>query len=172
MLYTSASFGNRNILVNNATTYQVEADITEGGIFVGTLTATATYGGGTNPFASHNWTTGLSFLAYGNSAHDDENSETAEGFWEFEITPAAGFQVDGLTLFTENTHLANPTFENLVSNGTATVWDDNQGLGNELLANFDNGDSIANGSDLIFNTGAIGHGISNTDHSEKWSYDR
>lgn len=171
LFYTSASFANRSILENSSVRYSVQSDIMENGSVVGTLTATMTYGGGTNPFSDHLWHTGSSFTAEGNSTTSGENSETADGVWDFVIAPAAGYQVDGITLFSNHTLLANPVISNLTSNGTARVWDDNQGLSNELLANYDNGDLFTNGDDLEFNSGSLAGGIDIADHSERWSFD-
>jgi hypothetical protein len=171
MIYTSSAFNARVVLVNNATTYSVQTNVTEGGVQAGTLIATLTYGGGTNPFANANWSPGASFVATGASVNDAETNETADGVWEFSLTPLPGWQIDGMTLFTSGTVIGNPIFENITSTGVATVYDDNEGLANELISNFADGDIVPNGSDIIFNTGTLRTGITVADHTQNWSYD-
>ena len=136
----------------------------------GTLDGSLTFGGGTAPFVTPNWIAGNDFRILGSSNDDDANSaETADGLWEFTVTPLAGFQVDGISLFTSGTTIANPTFANLTSNGSATVTDLYEGAANELFASQNSG-AFINGNDLVFNT-ATGNGIPNDDHNNNWSYD-
>ena len=172
MKYTSSEFVNRVITENSDTKYSVTTDITQNGIKVGQLDASLTYGTGTNPFEDAVWTTGQNFSATGMSTSSDtENDETAAGIWDFSVTAEAGYRVDGLSLFSLNTILADPIFSNITSNGVATVWDGNQNKANELLGNHESGDIVANGSDLVFNNGSGSNGIAPGDHSELWSYD-
>ena len=170
IIYSSSTFANPSS-TNSATQYSFTADVLQGGSLAGTVSGSLTYGGGTNPFLAPNWNGGAS-LAIGGTAPNDDNSavETADGVWSFVITPAAGYQVDGISLFTQGTSIANPTFAGLTSNGSATVIDANQGTATELFASHSSG-AFANGSNLVFNTGSTSNGIPTGDHSLNWSFD-
>lgn len=168
--YISSTFANRNVVVSDATQYSITADILEGGNLAGSISGTLTYGGGSNPFVAPNWNSGSSLLINGLSVDTAETVETADANWSFSITPAAGYQVEGISLFSNGTSIANPTFANLTSNGVATVTDANEGTATELFNNYNSG-AFTNGTDLVFNTGSTNNGIPSTAHTGNWSYD-
>ena len=171
--YSSNSFDNLVIVSSDAAQYSITADILEGGVngvVAGTISGSLTFGGGTNPFNTPNWNDGQTLTINGISTADSEANETADGHWSFTVTPTAGYQVDGISLFTNGTSIANPTFANLTSNGIATVVDANEGLSNELF-NSQNSGAFVNGSDLVFNTGTTSAGITSANHTQLWSYD-
>ena len=167
--YNSGTFANV-VSSNNASQYSITADILEGGVLAGTINGSLTYGGGTNPFVTPNWTGGASLAVTALSTPTPEANETADGVWNFSVTPVAGFQVDGISLFSQATTLSNPTFASLTSNGTATVLDNNEGLPNEIFASQNSG-AFVNGDDLVFNIGTTPDGINDANHSLDWSYD-
>lgn len=170
IVYSSSNFTNRVVVSSTATQYSITADILESGVLAGTLNGSLTYGGGTNPFTAPNWVAGGNLNILGSSTNTSETSETADGVWDFSITPAAGFQVDGISLFTNGTVIGNPTFANLTSNGTGSVIDANEGTSTELFSNYNSG-AFVNGDDLVFNAGGLSTGIDLPDHSLRWSYD-
>ncbi len=182
--YTSSSF--RNFRVDTDTDMQLtaSADIFQGNVLAGTATVTMVYvapgtTGGTSPFVRPENSTGGLFwsasddfrITASSPADLDENNETAFGAYTISVTANAGFQVDGISLFTDGTVLANPTFQDLSSNGVGSIADLSQGAANELLANYDDGDSFVNGDDLIFNDGDVTNGFSREFHSRLWSFD-
>ena len=171
--FDSSTFHNMTVTQDDLTGFAVTIDIREGGVLAATMTASVTYGGGTNPFDSGDaWSVGNEFRFRGSSTPtSDTPNETADGLWEVQITPEAGWAVEGITLFSTGTTLANPIFEGLTSDGVATVADANQGAAGELLNNYDDGDAFVDGDDLIFNSGSAANGFRRDDHSELWSYD-
>ncbi len=173
IVYSSATFNNFSILSDTPTGFSASANIIEGGVVAGTLTVTTVYGSGTNPFNSGAlWGASNEFRFTGSSTDDEEEAEeTAEATYSISISTNAGWSVDGLSLLSHATVLANPTFENLTSNGIATVADDNQGMPDELFLSHNDGDSFTNGDDLVFRPGSRSAGIDNLDHIRKWSYD-
>lgn len=172
LVYTSSTFSNFTVTQDDLLGFAATADIFESGTKVGVIDASVVYGGGTNPFDSGSiWGAGATFRALGQSSNDNEPNETAAGFWNFDVTPEPGYTVDGISLFTVGTVIANPTFANLTSNGTATVFDANQGTADELLQSHDDGDAFVNGDDLVFNAGSLITGIDNPVHTRNWAYD-
>ncbi len=171
--FDSSTFHNMNVTQDDATGFAVTIDIREGGVLAATMRAQMTYGGGTNPFDSGDaWAVGNEFRFRGSSTPTTSTpNETADGLWEVMISPEPGWNVDGITLFSTGTTLANPVFEGLTSDGVATVADANQGTAIELLSNYDDGDSFVDGDDLIFNSGSAANGFRRDDHSLLWSYD-
>ena len=169
ILYDSAAFSNFQVVTDDASGFSGTSDIVENGVVVGVLEASVDYLGGTNPFNSGDgWgPTGPQdgeFSVAGNSTDDGEPMQTATGFWELSITPNAGFTVDGISLFSTTGVLANPTFGNLNSNGLASVSDST-----DLISSHNDGESFANGSDLIFNPGSLATGIPIDDHRRNWA---
>jgi hypothetical protein len=172
LVYTSSTFSNFTVTQDDALGFAATVDIFESGTKVGELDASVVYGGGTNPFNSGSlWGAAATFRALGQSTNDAETSETASGFWNFDVTAEPGYVVDGISLFTVGTVIANPTFADLTSNGTATVFDANQGTADELLQSHDDGDVFMNGDDLVFNSGSLTTGITGTVHTRNWAYD-
>lgn len=170
--FDSATFGSFTIISDTTTGFSASAEILQGGVVAGTIIGTMVYGGGTNPFNSGAiWSDGNQFRTGGKSTQDGESNETANGFWSFSVSANAGWQVDGISLLTTGTTIANPVFANLTSNGVATVSDDQQGTVNELFASHNDGDSFVNGDDLVFNTGPTNNGIRRANHALQWSYD-
>ena len=172
--YTSGLFRDFDVDTDMPNLFIATADIFQGNVLAGTATVTMTYGGGNNPFQSplSDWGAGADFRATADAPNDpDSTAETAVASYSFSVTANAGFQVDGISLFSVGTTLANPTFQNLSSNGIGSVADDNQGAANELLANYNDGDAFINGDDLIFRPGTSGPGILNGSHSRLWSFD-
>jgi len=169
IIYSSSSFTNLNVVTDDATEYTVTTDILQGGAVAGVLTGTFIFGGGTNPFETPNVVAGNNLIFTARSTNTSETQETADGIYNFSIAPATGFQVDGISVFTIGTVIANPTFANLTSNGSATVIDANEGTATELFASHNSG-AFTNGSNLVFNAGP-GNGIVSDNHSRNWSYD-
>ena len=167
--YSSNTFANGSAL-NSATAYSITADILDSGSVVGSISGSLTYGGGSNPFVQPNWNAGATLAISGSSVATSETNETADGLWSFTVTPAVGYQVDGISLFSSGSILANPTFANLTSNGVATVTDANEGTALELFNNYNSG-AFVNGTDLIFNARSTGNGIPSAEHADLWSYD-
>ena len=172
--YDSATFGGPIVTISNENTLQVQSTVFEGGFEAGTLISTFSYGGGTNPFNFPNWSGGDDFNAVLNSTPDIEQlSETADGSVDFLLIPNAGWQSSGLSIFSSGgTAIGNPVYSNVVSStGSGTISDALQGLSNELIGNFDDGDTVVNGSSIVFNPGSTATGISESDHTRNWSYD-
>lgn len=169
--YSGADFANLTVTSSTAAGQTATADLQLGGITVGSITASVTYGGGTNPYEDVLWATGPTFGATGFSQETPATSETADGSWSFSASANAGYQIDGVSLFSSGTNLSNPTYSNLNTDGVATVQDDNEGTATELLANVDDGDTIANGSSVVFNPGSLSTGWPTADHTQNWSYD-
>ena len=186
--YTSSSFSNFTLTTDTDTQLTATADIFQGSVLAGTATVTMVYiapstlgdmqPGGTNPFVRPVnadgdllWSASNDFRITASSIQDSELNETAFGAYTISVTANAGFQVDGISLFSQGTVLANPTFQDLTSNGVGSVADDNQGEADELFASHNDGDAFTNGDDLIFRPGSLSTGIEVDDHSRNWSFD-
>jgi len=170
IIYSSSSFTNLNVVTDDATEYTVTTDILQGGAVAGVLTGTFIFGGGTNPFETPNVVAGNNLIFTARSTNTSETQETADGIYNFSIAPATGFQVDGISVFTIGTVIANPTFANITSDGSISVIDANEGAANELFANQNSG-PLVSGDDLIFNPGTLPTGIDIPDHSRQFSID-
>ena len=142
ILHTSSTFQNFLVTQNDTNGFAVTADVVEGGVVAGVLTASMTYGGGTNPFNSGiDWGPAANaFRIFGRSTEDVNGPDTADGFWDISVSAAAGFQVEGISVYSLGSALGNPDFINVQTNGSATVADDNS-----LLDNLNDGDSLASG---------------------------
>jgi len=165
--FDSAIFQNTTVTQNDALGYAITADILEGAIVVGELEAAVTYGVGTNPFNSGSlWGPSAgSFAIFGESTGTFIGSETASGDWDIKITPTAGWQVDGISIFSQGSTLANPDFTSLTSNGVGTIFDSAN-----LITNYTDGQSFTDGDDLLFAGGSTVNGIPMTDHSMVWAF--
>lgn len=163
--FESAIFQNTLITQNDTDGYAITTDVVEGGTVAGRMSVSLDYGGGTTPFDSGDRWRAVSnaFRIYGDSTGTFAGDDTADGVWQISVTPNAGWQVDGISIFTNLTTIANPNFANISSNGVGSLFDDNN-----LVANFADGDSVPNGSTIDFN-GQTG-GIPSADHSRRWAY--
>lgn len=167
--FTTSTFQNRTVVQNDATAFGVTVEIVEGGTVTGIMTATFTYGGGNNPFdttTDFGTPSANALRIFGESSEDVAGPDTADGSWDFSIAPTAGYEVTGITLFSNGTVLGNPEF-GITSDGTMTIFDG--GNGNDLIAGFNDGDTLANGSTLDFFGGTHNNGILSTVHSRNWA---
>lgn len=167
--FSTATFNNMNITQNDSLGFAVTADVLEGGTVVGSLTAGYTYGGGTTPFNSGSFwgPTANAFRIFGETTNSFNGSDTADGRWNISVTPNAGYQVDGISLYTNGSILANPDFVGVTTNGNATVFDN--GSGNGLITNYADGDPFIDGTNLLFAGGTHNNGILSTVHSNNWA---
>ena len=166
IIYTSSTFQNLVVTQNDALGYAVTSDIVEGGVVTGTLVASIEYGGGTNPFNDgSDWgPSANAFRIFGRSTGNFAGSDTADGNWNISATANTGFQIDGISLFSQGSVLGNPDFTNVNTNGAATVCEHA-----DLITNYDDGDSFTNGDDLLFAGGTHASGILSADHSQNWA---
>ena len=163
--YTSSAFENMVITQNDAFGFAITADVTEAGITTGVLTASYTYGAGSTPFnTGENWGGTSNFRIPGTTNLNPDGTDTASGDWNISVTALAGYQVDGLSVFTQGTSISNPDFTNITSNGIATVCE-----ASDLISNVSHGDVIPNGGNLDFNAGTSANGIISDDHSQEWA---
>jgi len=164
--YTSSTFQNLVVTQNNTLVYAVTSDIVENGIVTGTLTASIEYGGGNNPFNdTSDWgPSANAFRIFGRSTGNFAGSDTADGTWKISATANAGYQIDGISLYTQGSVLGNPDFTNVNTNGSATVSELS-----ELITNYNDGDSFTNGDNLLFAGGTHASGILSEDHSRNWA---
>ena len=167
VVYTSSTFQNLVVTQNDALGYAVTADIIEGGVASGVLVASIEYGGGNNPFNDgSDWgPSANAFRIFGRSTGNFAGSDTADGSWDISVTANAGFAIGGISVYSQGSVLGNPDFTNFVSNGSATISDDNN-----LITNYNDGDSFANGGDLLFAGGSHASGILSADHSQNWAF--
>lgn len=169
--YTGASFSNYAIVQDDATALVITADVSVGGVVVGALDASLTeVAGGTTDFTASSWSASGQLNATGIGSNP-AGTDTAFGDWAFTITPIAGWQVDGISTFTNGAILGNPIYSNITSNGAATLQEDITGGLGAALTDGANGDSYANGSTLTFGIGTNTNGIDIVDHSNLWSLD-
>ena len=167
LVYVSSTFANPVINQNDALGYSVTADVLEGGVMTGSVTASIVYGtGGSDPFSSATlWgPTGTSFGIAGESNLNPVGTDTASGDWNISVAAVAGYQVDGISVFTQGTSIANPDITSITSNGIATLYD-----GGGLITNAADGSVIANGGSLDFIAGTTSNGIVSDDHSQLWA---
>lgn len=169
--FTGATFSNLTVVQDDAAALVITADVTVGGAVVGALDASLTKVGGTPGFNTSSWSASGQLNATGQGGAST-GDDTGIGDWAFTITPIAGWQVDGISTFTNGTVLGNPIYSNITSNGAATLQEDiTGGLGAGLITNAADGDSIANGGSLNFGIGSNVNGINGVDHSNLWSLD-
>ena len=167
IVFTSSTFQNLVVTQENAQGFAVTADILDGGVATGVLTASIEYGGGNNPFDdTSDWgPSGNAFRIFGRSSGTYMGSDTADGFWNISATANAGFAIGGISIYTQGSVLGNPDFTNFVSNGSATISDSEN-----LITNYNDGDSFINGGDLLFAGGLHASGILSEDHSRNWAF--
>lgn len=133
-----------------------EAEILQGSTVVGTATVTATNPiGFTNTFTATRTGTGLGTLAQAASNVFSDLDLPASGTWNLSFAAAAGFQIDGFSIFTDSVVLANPTFSGLTSSGIITAREGNL----DFFSNASDGDIVTNGSNLTTNLGTSTSGI-------------
>ena len=165
LVYTSATFQNTFVTQDDALGYAITADVVEGGVTTGILTASLVYGGGTNPFNDGSaWgASSGAFRIFGSSTNNVAGFDTATGDWDLSVTALSGYQVDGITVFSEGAVLGNPDFTNIVSDGVSTIYDSTNLIGNVV-----DGQVIANGGSLLFNGGINSNGIESSNHARNW----
>lgn len=166
IVFRSSTFQNLVVTQDDALGYAVTADINDGGVATGVLSASIEYGGGNNPFndASDWGPSANAFRIFGRSTENFAGSDTADGFWNVSATANAGFAIGGISVYSQGSVLGNPDFTNLVSNGLVTISDSE-----DLITNYNDGDSFANGGDLLFAGGSHASGILSEDHSQNWA---
>lgn len=166
IVYSTATFQNMVITQNDPSGFAITADVIDGGVTTGVLTASYAYGAGSDPFSNgNNWgPTATDFNINGTTGTNSPGTDTATGDWNISVAAVAGYQVDGISVYSNATALGNPTISNIVSNGIATVCENT-----DLIANVDHGDVIPNGGSLDFNAGSSVNGILNGVHSREWA---
>ncbi|QEG22419.1 PEP-CTERM sorting domain-containing protein [Mariniblastus fucicola] len=165
--FSSSIFEGTIVTQDDAAGYAVTADILESGSVVGQFSASVTYGAGTNTFNSgSSWGPSADgFGIYPDSTGSFAGDDTASGFWQISVTPNAGWTVDGISIFTVGTTIANPDFTSVTSDGVGSIFDENN-----LITNYTDGASFVDGDDILFAGGSITNGIPGSDHSRHWAY--
>jgi len=142
------------------------SSISVGGTAAGTATLTFSdiTGFGNTPINPASTDTGVRAFISG----ADENAADNEVRWTFEVIPAAGWTVDGISVYSFGPEsIADPTLAEIQSNGVMTLAEDGPA---DFFANGANGDSLVNGDALISNPGTSNlQGWAPTAHRNRWS---
>ncbi len=164
--HTTSTFSNMVVTQDDMNGFAITADILEGGALAGTLTASMIYNGGTNPFNNGDlWgPIANAFRIFGSSTGDFAGEDTATGEWNISVSANAGWNVEGISVYTLGSILGNPNFEQVTSNGNTTLFD-----GNNLIVNHNDGAILNNGANLDFMEGTHANGLFSEVHSQNWA---
>ena len=164
--YTTSTFSNMMVTQDDTNGFAITADILEGGALAGTLTASMIYNGGTNPFNNGDlWAPfANAFRIFGSSTGSFAGDDNAAGEWNISVSANAGWNVEGISVYTLGSFLGNPEIEQVMSNGNTSLFD-----GNNLIVNHSDGAILNNGANLDFAEGTGNNGIVSGDHSQNWA---